>query len=113
MKNSLYTIHIKMLDGVSGRNGVVMVLGDGIIRGGDSHFYYTGSYSFAGGKWKGELINNEHTPTGGRRPVFGGKEVGIGFSGTYDDAGAEGVATALAGKRSIRFRAVLRLLVEA
>ena len=45
--------------------------------------------------------------------MFGGKEVGIGFSGTYSDDGAEGLGTALAGKRSIRFRAVLRLLVEA
>lgn len=113
MKNGLYAIHIEMLDGVSGRNGGVMVLRDGIIRGGDSHFYYTGSYSFGDGKWKGELINAEHTPTHGLRPVFGGREVGIGFSGSYDDEGAEGFATALAGKRSIRFRAVLQLLVEA
>jgi hypothetical protein len=37
--------------------------------------------------------------------------VGIGFSGTYD--GAECEATALAGMRSIRFRAVLRKLVAA
>jgi hypothetical protein len=112
MKNGLYSIHIEMLDGVSGRNGGVMVLRDGLIRGGDSHFYYTGSYSFADGRWKGELINGEHTPTSGTRPVFGGKEVGIGFSGTYTDEGAEGLATALAGKRSIRFRAVLRRLAD-
>ena len=43
--------------------------------------------------------------------MFGGKEVGIGFSGTYDAGGAVGEATALAGKRSIRFGAVLRKLV--
>jgi len=112
MKNGLYTIHIEMLDGVSGRNGGVMVLHEGAIRGGDNYFYYVGSYSFADGKWKGELINNEHTPSGGQRPLFGGREVGIGFSGTYDDDGAEVLATALAGKRSIRFRAVLKKLVE-
>ena len=51
MKNGLYTIHIEVLDGVCGRNGVVMVLRDGIIRGGDSHFCYTGSDGFADGKW--------------------------------------------------------------
>jgi hypothetical protein len=39
--------------------------------------------------------------------------VGIGFSGTYDGEGAECEATALAGRRSIRFRAVLRKLVAA
>jgi hypothetical protein len=48
----------------------------------------------------------------GHWPLFGGHEVGIGFSGTYDGEGAEGEATALAGKRSIRFKAVLRKLVE-
>ncbi|MDQ8729924.1 GrlR family regulatory protein [Bradyrhizobium sp. LHD-71] len=114
MKNGLYTLHIEMLDGVAGRNGGVMVLHDGTIRGGDSYFYYTGSYSFADGRWKGELISNEHTPTtAGKYPVFGGREVGIGFSGTYSDEGAEALATALSGKRSIRFRAVMRKLVEA
>jgi hypothetical protein len=48
----------------------------------------------------------------GQRPLFGDREVGIGFSGSYDEQGAEGEATALAGKRSIRFKAVLRKLVE-
>ena len=72
-----------------------------------------GAYTSANGKWKGELVNREHTPAKGERPVFGGHEVGIGFSGTYDGEGAEGEATALAGKRSIRFKAVLRKLVDA
>ena len=59
------------------------------------------------------VINREDTPSHGERPVFGGRGVGIGFSGTYDGEGAECDATALAGKRSIRFRAVLRKLVAA
>lgn len=112
MKNALYSLQIEMLDGVQGRNTGIMVLRDGIIRGGDAHFYYLGSYTFAEGKWKGELTNHEHTPTGGLRPVFGGKDVGIGFSGTYHDGGAEAFATALAGKRSIRFKAVLKKLIS-
>jgi hypothetical protein len=111
MQNALYSLQIEMLDGVQGQASGVMILRDGIIRGGDTYFYYLGSYTFAGGKWKGELTNQEHTPSGGARPVFGGKDVGIGFSGTYDDQGAEGFATALAGKRSIRFKAVLKKLV--
>ncbi|HKS18497.1 MAG TPA: hypothetical protein VJS63_04720 [Bradyrhizobium sp.] len=53
------------------------------------------------------------TPSRGDRPLFGGHEVGIGFSGIYDAESAEGEATALAGKRSIRFKTVLRKLVEA
>ena len=110
--NGLYSIHIRMLDGIDGGNSGVMMLHDGRIRGGDAFFDYIGAYTAANGKWKGELVNREHTPAIGERPLFGGHEVGIGFSGTYDDEGAEGEATALAGKRSIRFKAVLRKLVE-
>jgi hypothetical protein len=113
VRNGLYSIHIRMLDGIDGGNSGVMMLYDGRIRGGDAYFDYIGSYSAAVGKWKGEIISREHTPSLGERPLFGGHEVGIGFSGTYDDEGAEGEATALAGKRSIRFKAVLKKLVEA
>ena len=113
MKNGLYVIEITMLDGGVGTNRGVMELYDGAIRGGDPYFYYVGSYSFADGQWKGEIVNREHTPPRGAKPVFGGKgEVGIGFSGTYDDRGAEGVSTALAGKLSIRFKWTLRLIAE-
>ncbi|MDB5577709.1 MAG: hypothetical protein JWR80_2885, partial [Bradyrhizobium sp.] len=100
LANGLYSLHIRMLDGIDGGNTGVMVLHDGRIRGGDAFFDYIGSYSSANGKWKGELINHEHTPSQGERPVFGGYEVGIGFSGTYTADGAVGEATALAGKRS-------------
>jgi hypothetical protein len=113
IRNGLYSLHIRMLDGIDGGNTGVMVLHDGRIRGGDAFFDYIGSYSCANGRWKGEIINHEHTKSLGERPVFGGYEVGIGFSGTYCDAGAEGEATALVGKRSIRFRAVLKLLAAA
>jgi hypothetical protein len=111
--NGLYSIHIRMLDGIDGGNTGVMVLHDGRIRGGDAFFDYVGSYTSANGKWKGEIVNHEHTPSQGERPVFGGYEVGIGFSGTYTQDGAVGEATALAGKRSIRFSAVLRKLADA
>jgi hypothetical protein len=113
IRNGLYSIHIRMLDGLDGGNTGVMVLHDGKIRGGDAFFDYIGSYSSANGRWKGEIINHEHTPSHGERPVFGGYEVGIGFSGTYSDDGAVGEATALAGKRSIRFSAVLKKLADA
>lgn len=109
--NGLYSIHIRMLDGVDGGNSGVMMLHDGRIRGGDAFFDYIGAYSAANGRWKGELVNREHTPAKGERPLFGGHEVGIGFSGSYNDDGAEAEATALAGKRSIRFKAELRKLV--
>src|ERR1700704_490538 len=111
--NGLYSIQIRMLDGIDGGNTGVMVLYDGRIRGGDAFFDYIGVYASANGRWKGELVNHEHTPSEGERPVFGGHEVGIGFSGTYTDEGAVAEATALAGKRSIRISAVLKKLAEA
>jgi len=111
--NGLYSIHIRMLDGIDGGNTGVMLLNDGAIRGGDAFFDYLGCYTSANGKWKGELVNHEHTPSLGERLVFGGYEVGIGFSGSYTEGGAVAEATALAGKRSIRFSAVLKKLVEA
>ena len=113
IKNGLYSIHIRMLDGIDGGNTGVMVLHNGLIRGGDAFFDYIGSYTSANGRWKGEVVNHQHTPSQGERPVFGGYEVGIGLSGTYTDEGAEAEATALAGKRSIRFSAVLKWLAEA
>src|SRR3982074_1558389 len=113
IKNGLYSIHIRMLDGIDGGNTGVMVLHDGRIHGGDAFFDYVGSYSSADGRWKGELVNHEHTPNQGERPVFGGYEVGIGFSGPSTDEGAVAEATALAGKRSIRFSAVLKKMAEA
>lgn len=113
IRNGLYSIHIRMLDGIDGGNTGVMMLHDGRIRGGDAFFDYVGAYTSANGRWKGELVNHEHTPNQGERPVFGGHEVGIGFSGTYTDEGAVAEATALVGKHSIRFSAVLKKLAEA
>ena len=45
--------------------------------------------------------------------MFGGYEIGIGFSGTCDAEGAELEATALAGKRSLRLQASLKLIRRA
>lgn len=112
IKNGLYSIHILMLDGVDGGNTGVVVLHDGKMRGGDAFFDYVGAYASANGRWRGELVNHEHTPSQGERSVFGGYEVGIGFSGTYRDEIAVADAVALAGKRSIRFSAVLKKLAD-
>jgi hypothetical protein len=108
--NGLYSIHIRMLDGVAGGLTGVMLLHDGRILGGDAFFYYLGSYTSANGRWKGQILNQEHTPAKGENPIFGGYEVGIGFSGTCDAQGALLDATALAGKRSLRLTAVLKLM---
>ena len=108
--NGLYSIQLRMLDGVDGGLNGVMLLNNGRILGGDAFFYYLGTYTSANGRWKGQILNQEHTPAKGENPVFGGHEVGIGFSGTCDAEGAQLEATALAGKRSLRLNAVLKLM---
>jgi hypothetical protein len=52
-------------------------------------------------------------PAKGEHPIFGGYEAGIGFSGTCDERGALLEATALAGNRSLRLTAVLKLMRRA
>jgi hypothetical protein len=111
--NGLYSIHIRALDGVDAGLSGVMLLMNGRILGGDAFFYYLGSYSSSGGRWKGEILNQEHTPAKGENPVFGGHEVGIGFAGICDGQGAELEAIALAGKRSLRLAATLKLMQPA
>ena len=108
--NGLYSIHIRMLDGVEGGLTGVMLLNDGRILGGDASFYYLGTYTSEKGRWNGQIMNQEHTAAMGENPIFGGHEVGIGFSGTCDKEGAMLEATALAGKRSLRMTAVLKLM---
>ena len=111
IRNGLYHITVEMLDSVQGGNQGVMVMRDHQLRGGDSFFFAYGSYSAANGKWKGEVTNEEHTPTYGARPVWERKVVTIGFTGTYTDEAAEADGIALAGKQSIRFKSRLRLLI--
>src|ERR1700761_551466 len=111
--NGLYSIHIRMLDGVEGGLTGVMLLYDGRILGGDAFFYYLGTYSCENGRWKGQILNQEHTSAYSENLLFGGREVGIGFSGGYDAERAQLEGTALAGKRSLRMTAELKLMRRA
>jgi hypothetical protein len=111
IRNALYAISIAMQDeGQSHASGVIG-LRDGEIVGGDSFFYYTGQYVCDHGKWRGELVTHQHTEAPGLKLLFGGREVGCGFSGSYSEEAADVHGTALVGKISVAFRASLRLLV--
>jgi hypothetical protein len=114
MKNGLYSVHIQMGDGVKGRASGVIIVRDGTILGGDPYFWSIGSYTVRENTWKGDLITNQHTPyhDTAARPVFGGREVSTGFSGTFADGTAEVFGTSLVGTRSISFRATLRKLAD-
>ena len=61
IRNGLYSLESKALDGVSGGASAVLVLRDGTIYGGDSFFYYVGTHTCSDGKWKGEMSSQEHT----------------------------------------------------
>jgi hypothetical protein len=114
MKNGLYSIHVQMLDGVKGRASGVLVFRDGAIIGGDPYFWSVGTYTAGDGTWKGEIATNQHTPyhETDARPVFGGREVTTGFSGTFEGDRAEVFGTSLVGSRSVSFRATLRRLAD-
>ena len=114
MRNGLYSVHIQMGDGVKGRASGVIVLRDGRIFGGDPYFWSVGTYTTRDGSWKGDLVTNQHTPYRDptARPVFGGREVTTGFSGTWRDDQSEVFGTSLVGSRSVSFRATLRRLAD-
>jgi hypothetical protein len=107
--NGLYTITVEMQEGKRGRATGVVVLCDGRIMGGDSHFYYTGTYTSKNGKWRGETINHQHAEAVGINLAFGGRDVPCGFTGSYSQGEAEFDGTALVGKTSVTFRGWLIL----
>jgi hypothetical protein len=109
VQNGLYTARIEMRDAKRSYATGVLVLYDGRILGGDTHFYYTGSYSFKNGKWRGELITHQHTKAIGVTMLFGGREASCGFTGTNSEGKAEVDGTELVGKTSVLFRANLIL----
>src|SRR5258705_11939573 len=94
VKNGLYSISIEMRDGKRGHATGVIVLCDGRIQGGDSYFYYTGTYSFKDGSWRGELITRQHTEAVGVNLAFEGRKVTFGFTGRDSDGWTELEVTA-------------------
>lgn len=111
VSDGLYSIAIEMSGVRRGHATGILVLKGGRILGGDSFFYYTGSYSFSRNKWRGEVIVHQHTEAPGLNLVFGGREVGCGFTGTYSADAADIDGTALVGRTSVPFRAHLTLQV--
>ena len=115
MKNGLYSIHVTLQDGRSGKGSGVVMFRDGKILGGDAYLYYIGSYAVRpGNTFKGEVLIQRHTSSPDANPLFGGPNpVGVGVSGTYTDHSAEMDGTALVGKASQIFKATLRFLADA
>jgi hypothetical protein len=112
LPNGLYAVQTKVLDGIDLAATGVVILRDGVLMGGDSVFYYTGTYACKDGRIKGEHIQRQHSPHFGKPLLFGGREVGFGFSGTYKGDGAELYGTALVGSRSISVHIKARKLAD-
>jgi hypothetical protein len=113
MKNGLYSIHVDLLDGRSGKGSGVILFRNGQILGGDAYLFYTGSYTVNGNAFKGEVLVQSHTRAPDVNPLFGGPSpVGIGVSGTYTDTAAVMSGTALVGKASQIFKATLKKLAD-
>jgi T3SS negative regulator,GrlR len=113
MNNGLYSIHVTLQDGRSGKGSGVIMFRDGHIRGGDAYLFYTGSYTTKGDAFKGEVLVQRHTSSPDANPLFGGPTpVGIGVTGTFTDTTAVMNGTALVGKASQIFSATLRKLAE-
>ena len=108
--NGIYALTALAIDGADVDVGGVLILHDGKIHGGDSYVYYVGTYECSNGKWQGAMTSREHTPT--TRPVEE-RVQHISFTGDYTDATAEANATAIVGKKHIRYDATLRLLAAA
>ncbi|MGB3447059.1 MAG: GrlR family regulatory protein [Xanthobacteraceae bacterium] len=115
MRNGLYSVHVDLLDGRTGKGSGVVVFRDGKILGGDAYLFYVGSYIVDGSVFKGELQIQQHTRSVDVNPLFGGQNqpVGVGVSGTFTEAGGTMTGTALVGKASQIFTATLRKLADA
>ena len=112
MLDGLYSIHADLLDGLEGRGSGVLVFRDGRIHGGDAMLYYVGSYTLKDGVVKGEVIVRQHTRIPGVKPLFGGVETSIGFSGKVEGDSAALSGSAFVGKSTQLFKATLRRLAD-
>lgn len=116
MKNALYSIHVDLLDGRSGKGSGVVVFRDGQILGGDAYMFYVGSYIVNPDNrtFKGEVTVMQHTPSPDMSPLFGNQKqpIGIGVSGTFEDSSATMNGTALVGTASQIFSVTLRRLAD-
>src|SRR3954451_23068502 len=72
MKNGLYSIHVTLLDGRTGKGSGVILFRDGQILGGDDYLIYTGSYTVKGDTFKcGVPVERHRNPAGSQaQPNF-------------------------------------------
>jgi hypothetical protein len=114
LPNGLYAVEMRTLDGINAVATGVAVARDGVVMGGDPFFYYTGTYSCKDSHIRGELVTRQHTPYHGPAHLFyAGREVGFGFSGTYEGDHAEVYGVSNVGNRSVSVHLKIHKLADA
>ena len=110
MKAGLYSLDLQ----ISGRSqpGGVIVFRDGTMLGGDAHQFYVGSYMVSGSTLRGQVVVSQHAAGYGALPLNGAGELGIGFSGDFDEDGASIEGKAGNGGAGLPFRGKLKRLAE-
>lgn len=86
MRNGLYKVEFNVL---TGRGGGVVVLQDGVLRGGDGVLFYVGRYSQDGGQVSAEVHTQRHAAPDQGQSLFGRDAVKLHLEGTGDDDSAE------------------------
>lgn len=89
MKNGLYKVEFQT---PVGAGAGVVTLADGIIAGGDSGIYYTGSFSMNGDNITAKVRTGRHTE--GLDSVFGTDNLNITMNGKVSGGSANFTATA-------------------
>lgn len=108
MRNGLYKAEFRTpRDSGAG----VVVLQDGVARGGDGIMYYRGDYSIEGSAFTARLHVAPHSRNAGGQNVFGPNTVNITIKGTFsgDTASLAGTAAEAPG---VPFQATLTRLAD-
>ena len=86
MKNGLYKASFRT---VVGQGTGVIVINDGLIKGGDSMMYYVGNFKEdANGAATGALHIGKHSDFPGMQSVFNTNDLNLNFSGTSTNTSA-------------------------
>jgi T3SS negative regulator,GrlR len=84
-RDGFYSVHFQTPGGMG--SGVVTLL-DGLVKGGDSILYYSGSYKLDGDNFSAEVLIDRHSSSPNMQSVFGIDRVHIALNGKFSDSDA-------------------------
>lgn len=109
LPTGLYKVAFKSSYGTD--YGVILLLEDGKLRGGDSGMAYVGTYEQEGSLFTAQVSVTQHRDLGGVVSIIGYNDVVIEMSGLTDDATAKlrGTSSQVPG---VRFDATLSYIAD-